>query len=185
VESLYRVMHRFGITPWEQELIPSALTSIVDGYPLPAVALDLGCGTGGHAAYLAGSGWEVVGVDVSPRAIARARARSTHVDWRVTDITRDTRALDDLAGRVDLLLDVGCLHGLSDAGRQRWGKVAGTVAGPDAQALVRAVAPGHARGSVGPRGIRSAEIRALLGPSWSQLATVPDPSWHRFRRLGP
>lgn len=39
-----------------------------------ARALDLGCGEGGDAVWLAEHGWTVVATDVSPTALARARA---------------------------------------------------------------------------------------------------------------
>jgi SAM-dependent methyltransferase len=38
----------------------------------PGRALDLGCGEGADAIWLARHGWEVVGVDVSPTALSRA-----------------------------------------------------------------------------------------------------------------
>jgi len=175
-------MHRLGITPWENNRIPPALTNIADGPSHAGIALDLGCGTGAHAVHLSESGWEVIGVDVSRHAIAHARARSTRVDWRLVDITRDTEALDDLAGTVDLLLDVGCLHGLSDTGRRRWARVANLVSTPNAQVLVWATEPSHARHRFGPRGITPTKIRALLGPTWSELLDPTDPSWHRYLR---
>ncbi|MEH3089964.1 MAG: FAD-dependent oxidoreductase [Microbacterium arborescens] len=40
----------------------------------PARALDLGCGEGGDALWLAARGWAVTGLDLSPTAVARARA---------------------------------------------------------------------------------------------------------------
>ena len=42
----------------------------------PGRALDLGCGEGGDAVWLARRGWEVTAVDVSPTALRRLRAQA-------------------------------------------------------------------------------------------------------------
>ncbi len=56
----------------------------------PGRALDVGCGEGGDAIWLAGEGWEVTGVDVSAvaleRAAAAARSAEITVDWICADI---------------------------------------------------------------------------------------------------
>lgn len=52
----------------ELELVSSLL-------PASGLVLDLGCGTGRLAAHLAGRGYKVVGVDVSPEMLASARRR--------------------------------------------------------------------------------------------------------------
>jgi SAM-dependent methyltransferase len=44
--------------------------------PAPASVADLGCGTGSVSLLLAGLGYAVTGVDVSPRMVARARAKA-------------------------------------------------------------------------------------------------------------
>ncbi len=58
----------------------------------PGRALDLACGEGRNAIWLASLGWQVTGVDFSDVAIERARklaeARSLQVDWQVADVTR-------------------------------------------------------------------------------------------------
>ncbi len=58
----------------------------------PGRALDLGCGEGADAVWLAGRGWEVTGVDLSPTALRRAAEAATtaglndRVRWRVADL---------------------------------------------------------------------------------------------------
>ncbi|MGI9585270.1 MAG: class I SAM-dependent methyltransferase [Acidimicrobiia bacterium] len=62
-------------------------------------ALDLACGEGRNALWLARNGWSVTGVDFSPVAIKKARAiaRNTEVNWLVDDVTAvDTATQFDL-----------------------------------------------------------------------------------------
>ena len=58
----------------------------------PGRALDLACGVGRNALYLAQNSWQVTAVDGSPLAIEilqqRAREQKCHVDARVADLER-------------------------------------------------------------------------------------------------
>jgi SAM-dependent methyltransferase len=51
----------------------------------PGRALDLACGEGRNARWLADRGWQVTAVDFSPVAIGKARQVSDGVDWQVGD----------------------------------------------------------------------------------------------------
>jgi SAM-dependent methyltransferase len=62
--------------------------------------LDVGCGPGHVAAYLAGRGARVGGLDLSPAMIDEARASHTHVDFRVGDMFALPHANESLAGVV-------------------------------------------------------------------------------------
>lgn len=188
MERTYRAMYRLGLIPWDREQIPQQLTQRIEGGTAlrPGVALDIGCGTGRHAAYLADHGWEVTGIDVAPQAIDQARSRSTRVHWAVADLTDEsiTRVKERLARTATLILDVGCLHGLSEAGRASWGDTVNTVAAPGASLLIWATRPG-ARLSIGPRGIESSQVADSLGPSW-KLTSEPSPShWAEYRLVKP
>lgn len=56
-------------------------------------ALDLGCGEGGDALWLAERGWAVTAVDISATALERAHAeaegRGLRVDWQQRDLAED------------------------------------------------------------------------------------------------
>lgn len=49
--------------------------------------LDAACGTGRHLAYLAHKGHRVIGVDVVPQMIDKAREKVPHADFRLGDLT--------------------------------------------------------------------------------------------------
>jgi SAM-dependent methyltransferase len=67
------------------------LSEAVSGMP-PGRALDLGCGEGGDARWLAHQGWHVVAVDVSDTALARAAADAgelaARIDFQHHDLTQ-------------------------------------------------------------------------------------------------
>ena len=72
-------------------------TLVTEATPLPpGTALDVGCGEGADAIWLAARGWTVTGIDLSPTALARAaehgRERGFDITWRHVDLTRE--ALD-------------------------------------------------------------------------------------------
>ncbi|MFJ4092875.1 class I SAM-dependent methyltransferase [Kitasatospora sp. NPDC089913] len=77
---------------------------VTDLAPTPGTALDLGCGHGGDALWLAGRGWDVTAVDVARTALDRvaAGARAAGVAERVHPVRHDL-ALTFPDGRFDLV----------------------------------------------------------------------------------
>ncbi len=66
------------------------LPRLVEGLQ-PGRALDLGCGSGGNAVWLAGRGWRVTAVDFSAVAVEKGRMRASgsgvEVEFVVSDVT--------------------------------------------------------------------------------------------------
>lgn len=78
----------------------------------PGRALDVACGAGRHAIWLAERGWRVTAVDYSRVAIeillGRARERGLTIDARVADLERDEFSLEPRS--YDLIVNCGYLQ---------------------------------------------------------------------------
>jgi len=110
---LYDVLYRFR-APWEGPP-RDELVSLVDNARLtPGRAIDLGCGSGANAIFLAERGFDVVGVDLSPVALAkaaRAAAESSAASDRVRFVCGDLldSSIPGVDGTFDLVVDYGTL----------------------------------------------------------------------------
>jgi cyclopropane fatty-acyl-phospholipid synthase-like methyltransferase len=69
---------------------------------------------------LAKAGWEVTGVDFARRAIQVARRKVSQADVKADLRVGDVTQLDELHGPFDLILDIGCYHGLSSQGKRAY-----------------------------------------------------------------
>ena len=73
IDEIYRETHLEQI-PWNTEIPPAALVALVESRIVtPCRAIDLGCGAGNYAVWLASKGFEVTGVDSAPTAIKAPR----------------------------------------------------------------------------------------------------------------
>ncbi|MEE9181347.1 MAG: class I SAM-dependent methyltransferase [candidate division NC10 bacterium] len=88
--------------------------------PIGTTVLDIGCGTGENALYLAQQGHEGWGVDASSRAIAKARAKSRRRGIPVTFRVADALNLDRLGRTFETGFDSGLFHSFSDPERVRF-----------------------------------------------------------------
>jgi len=152
-----------GQPPWESGLAAPELVRVVAERPA-GVALDLGCGTGTQARYLAEHGWRVTGIDFIPQAIAKARVktRGLAVTLLVGDVTRlETLAL---AGPFDLALDMGCWHSLDEAGRRRYAAGLARWMTPNGLFMLYAFQPGAESDQWG---LPKSEVVASFSPGFT------------------
>jgi cyclopropane fatty-acyl-phospholipid synthase-like methyltransferase len=105
--------------PWDTGISPPELIKYSEKHP-PGRALDLGCGTGTNVLTLARYGWQVTGVDFALPAILsakrKARKEGIQAKLRVGDVAR----AEWITGQFDLILDMGCFHGLSFEDRRAY-----------------------------------------------------------------
>ena len=90
LEEIYRRFHPEKI-PWNREEPPPQLVELVESRKVkPCKAIDLGCGTGNYAVYLASLGFDVTGVDFSENAIEyakmKANEKGVECNFMVSDV---------------------------------------------------------------------------------------------------
>ncbi len=102
--------------PWDSDQPdPHLVEAVQSGLVVPGRALDVGCGTGTNAVWLASQGFDVVGVDVSSRAIERARAKAAEVADRCRFEVLDFLSEEPPGGLFDFVFDRGCFHVFDEA----------------------------------------------------------------------
>jgi len=128
----YEEMTRMGLTRWVEKVYGG--TNLEDfsscdflEFALPRLrfepsqptALELGCGVGPGAVFLAERGFRVTGYDVIPEAIEAARRiaanRGLTIDYEVMDVTR----IPHDGERFDLIVDSYCLNHIMFANERR------------------------------------------------------------------
>src|SRR5579863_8236824 len=100
-----------GQLPWDTGQPDPLLTEFVtSGGVLPSRTLEIGAGTGTNAIWMAERGFDVLGVDVSPLAVERARAKMGECTLRCQFAAWDFLAAPPPDGLYHFVFDRGCFH---------------------------------------------------------------------------
>ncbi len=100
------VLYREALPPWEVGSASPELGRILEECRFPkGTLLDLGCGTGADAVFLAQQGFDVTAVDFSPTAVERARTRAQNAAANVCFVLEDVFRFGFHAGVFDLVYD--------------------------------------------------------------------------------
>ncbi len=103
--------YKEGTAPWDIAKPDAHLIQTVTTLPIaPCKTLEVGCGTGDNAIWLAQQGFQVVGIDAAELAIIEAKARAARANARPAFVV-----LDFLTAQVDeapfaFAFDRGCFH---------------------------------------------------------------------------
>jgi SAM-dependent methyltransferase len=115
-----------GFMPWDSGVPDPMLIEAVESGTLPVGrALEIGCGTGTNAIWLAQHGYEVLGIDVAPLAIELARAKLP-VSLNCRFAALDFLVRQPEGGSFEFVFDRGCFHVFDEPDERA--KFAGQVA---------------------------------------------------------
>ncbi len=162
-----------GSPPWDIGRPQPAIVRLEEAGEIPGSVLDVGCGTGENALFLASRGHEVLGVDLVPAAIERARGkareRGLEVELRVWDALR----LAELGRRFDCAIDVGLFHTLEDDERPVFAESLRAALEPGGRYVMLCWSDRNPWG-FGPRRVTRREIRQTFASGWAVESIEPD-----------
>jgi SAM-dependent methyltransferase len=123
--------------PWSRTDAHPLLVGWCDERPgvRPGRACVVGCGLGADAEFLARRGWATTGFDLSPTAVAQARARhpGSAVTYRVADLLD---LADDLVGAFDLVVEIHTLQAMPNPPRADAARGVASLLAPGATLFV-------------------------------------------------
>lgn len=180
MRGFYNWRYLTGKTPWDTNITPPEVVQLVEQEKFPpGRALDLGCGTGANALYLAKHGFDVIGIDYVGRAIETAKQKARQQNVRVEFRAADVLSLS-FDRSFDLILDIGCFHSIDRAGRMRYAENIRAWTRHGSAFLTYAFFPFHALGRAW--GISRAEMESIFGRDFFLAMYADDgkSAWYRW-----
>jgi SAM-dependent methyltransferase len=166
--SEWDVHYQSGKPPWETGQPSAELARIIAEERIqPCRTIDLGCGSGINAVWLAQQGFDVTAVDFSGLAIQKAEQRALAAGVTVRFLPSDVLALPDNVGEFPFFFDRGCYHAVRRGDVQGYLRTLRRITAPGSIGLVLAGnakdphEPGH-----GPPVVSEEELRAELGSTF-------------------
>ena len=159
--------------PWDTKAPKENVIAWQEAGLIRGDVLDIGCGLGDNAIYLAKHGHTVTGLDISPTALITAERRAVDARVDVRFATTDATRLDGYTEAFDTVIDSGCYHCLDDAGRADYAVAVHRATRPGATLLLSAFSDANAATGDWPRPMVSEEeLRRTLGDAGWTIASL-------------
>jgi cyclopropane fatty-acyl-phospholipid synthase-like methyltransferase len=159
--------------PWDIGRPQVAYQRLAGAGLLSGRLLDAGCGTGEHVLLAAAHGADATGVDIAPRAIARARAKAADRGLAARFEVADVLHLSQLGLTFDTVIDSGVFHVFDDADRARYATSVASVLRPGGHCYLMCFSD-RQPGEWGPRRVSQDELRAAFSDGWSVSSIEAD-----------
>ncbi len=151
--------------PWDIDRPQPDIVRLEEAGRIIGRVLDVGCGTGENALYLAARGHEVWAVDFVESAITQAREKALRrgltVTWRVFDALRAA----ELGTTFDTIIDSGLFHVFPGGARAKFVDALRAVLRPGGFYVLLCFSDRELREG-GPRRITEQEIRGSFNCGW-------------------
>jgi SAM-dependent methyltransferase len=157
---------------WDIGRPQQVFVRLADAGLLSGRLLDAGCGTGENTLLAASKGADALGIDISPRAVKRARDKAAERGIAARFEVADALNLGPFGVTFDTVIDSGVFHVFDDDDRARYVASLASVLEPGGCLYLicfSELQPGH----FGPRRVRQDELRAAFSDGWKVIEIVP------------
>jgi cyclopropane fatty-acyl-phospholipid synthase-like methyltransferase len=153
--------------PWDIGRPQPAFVRLAEQGLLSGRVLDAGCGTGEQVLLAAAHGAsEAVGIDISPLAIDKARAKAAERGSSARFEVGDALNLSELEHAYTTVIDSGVFHIFSDEDRPRYVASLASALAPGGHVYLMCFSD-RQPGDFGPRRVRQDELRDAFSDGWT------------------
>ena len=172
--------------PWDSGMPAEQLKSLLSEKIVnPCRMLELGCGTGTNAIFLAQSGFDVTAVDIAEEAIKRAQAKAEKAGVKIKFIQADITALPDLGAPFPFVFDRGTYHVVRRTNVPGFQSMLAQMVAPNGYYFVLAGNPNEeAPPEKGPPRVSASELCAELEGTAFDLVYLKESQFHGVRVEG-
>ena len=175
-DDAYQEGHFQGPPPWNIGEPQPELAALIRSGKIRGDVLDAGCGVAELSLALAAEGHTVVGIDLTPTAVAAAtKAAEERGLTTATFVQDDITSFGGYDGRFDTIVDSTLFHSLPIEGRDGYLRSAHRAAAPGAVLYILVFANGAfpPGAQFGPNTVSEDELRAAVSKFWTVDEITP------------